>query len=183
MTNKKPGLPESFSIEVDSPVDLGDYLDEERFGAENAPLKTTSDSEELEEEQSLGTRSIKSFKISKAALKQANILHDKEGKLESERLATNTKARTATRKQINMKPETLRKAEELLWIIRERGPQRDAAASELFDAIMAALYEARDQIDLSTVSKRGRWGSPTAAAFVTSLRSAFTEAISKRNSL
>ena len=46
---------------------------------------------------------------------------------------------------------------------------------------MLALYEAMEQIDLSNVPARGRWGTPTAQAFPISLKSAFQAAIAEHH--
>lgn len=85
------------------------------------------------------------------------------------------------RKQVNMKPETMRKIEELLKIVRNRGPQRTAAMSEVFDALISVLYEVRDSIDFAGVPKRGQWGSATASAYVSALGKSFSKAITERH--
>src|SRR5207249_1169648 len=57
--------------------------------------------------------------------------------------------------------------------------QPNAKASEMFHGLVLALYEAQDLLDLSAVLPRGRWGSPTARAFVVALKNAFAEAVAK----
>jgi hypothetical protein len=91
-----------------------------------------------------------------------------------------TRARNAPpRKQVNMNPETLRMVEELLDFVQTYGGQNDTKASELFEALVLTLYEAREQLDLSRVPPRGRWGSPTARAFPTALKNTFQAAIAR----
>jgi len=81
------------------------------------------------------------------------------------------------RKQINMKPETLRKAEELVAHVQRFSVQKDAKASEVFDALVELLHDAKKHLDVSSVPPRGQWGTPTARGFRTSLKNAFAEAI------
>ena len=81
------------------------------------------------------------------------------------------------RKQINMRPETLDRARELLWLVQEYGPQPDAKASEMFEALVDLLYEARGRLDLSDVPLRGKWGDPSAREFPQHLKRAFVDAI------
>jgi hypothetical protein len=81
------------------------------------------------------------------------------------------------RKQVNMNPETLRMVDELLAYIQAYSGQKDTKASEMFQALIAALYEARELLDFSGVLRRGRWGSPTARAFPVALKNAFGAAV------
>ena len=169
MSDKKPGLPASFRIEVESPVDLGDYLDE-GFGNE----RVTDEAELVE--SSLPENSSAPLASEVGATEE---VAPQPARRNGE-VPTPKREAEPPRKQINMRPETYKKAEELLAIIQVRGPQRDAAASEMFDAMISALYQAKDRLDLSGVPKRGRWGTPTASAFIESLSRAFSEAISSK---
>ena len=81
------------------------------------------------------------------------------------------------RKQLNLSPETLRMIDELLAMIQRYSGQKDAKASEMFHALVSALYEARERLDLQNIPPRGRWGTPTARAFPTALKDAFQDAI------
>ncbi len=85
----------------------------------------------------------------------------------------------APRKQLNMNPETLRMVDELLHYLQVYSVQKDAKASEMFHALVAALYEARELLDFSEVQPRGRWGTPTARAFPILLKNAFQSAIAE----
>jgi hypothetical protein len=76
-----------------------------------------------------------------------------------------------------MTPETLRMVEEILDYVRTYSVQKDTKASEVFHALVLALYEARDFLDLSHVQPRGRWGTPTAAAFPIAIKNAIQAAI------
>lgn len=160
MANKrKPGLPDTFNLAVSDPVSLGDYLDDDAGFVAPIPVK-------------------KETRIEEPKIPKVKVEPDKrEVRVSEDEKPKKKREVEPPRKQVNMKPETLRRADELLSLIQEKGPQRDAATSEMFDAIIAACYEARDHLSFSGVSKRGRWGSPTAAAFVASLSEAFAKAI------
>ena len=81
------------------------------------------------------------------------------------------------RKQVNMKPQTLQRAEELVQLFRTHGPQRDAGASELFQAIIDVVYDARAEIQFDRLIRRGRWGTDKARAASEVLRDVIEDAI------
>lgn len=83
------------------------------------------------------------------------------------------------RKQFNMAPETLRMIDELLAQIRMNSAERDVRASELVHALVLAVHEVRPFLDLSQVPPRGKWGSPSAAAFPVALKETFQKAVAK----
>jgi hypothetical protein len=76
-----------------------------------------------------------------------------------------------------MTPETLRMVDEILDYVRTYSVQKDTKASELFHALVLAIYEARDYLDLSRIQPRGRWGTPTAAAFPIAIKNAIQAAV------
>jgi hypothetical protein len=86
----------------------------------------------------------------------------------------------APRREISMTPEALRMSDELLDLVRSATGQRDAKANELFHAAILLLYEARGELALHRVPRRGRWGTPTARAFPVALKNAFLEAVLAR---
>jgi hypothetical protein len=83
------------------------------------------------------------------------------------------------RKQINTTPETQRMIDEIIDYVQTYSIQRDAKASEIFHALVLTLHESLEDLDLSNVPARGRWGTPTAQAFPITLKSAFKSAIAK----
>lgn len=86
----------------------------------------------------------------------------------------------APRREISMTPEALRMSDELLDMVQRATGQRDAKANELFHAVILLLYEARGELELHRVPRRGKWGTPTARAFPVALKSAFLEAVLAR---
>jgi hypothetical protein len=84
------------------------------------------------------------------------------------------------RREISMKPETLRRSNELLEVIRGGSGQRDTYPNELFDALVLLVYEVIDEIDTHAIPKRGRWGTPTARAYPIELKNAFLRALLRK---
>ena len=78
-----------------------------------------------------------------------------------------------------MTPETIRMVEELLSLIQQYSGQKDTKSSEMFYALVSALFEAKEHLDFRSVGQRGKWGSPAAKAFATNLKKAFQKAIAK----
>jgi hypothetical protein len=81
------------------------------------------------------------------------------------------------RLQINLTPDSERQVNELLEIISAQSAEKNVVFSELLNALILNLYEARGDLNVSRVPPRGRWGAPTAKSFPTALAQAFREAI------
>ena len=180
MDKKTRGLPPSFQLDVaraavDGPVQLGDYLDEEepslvsKTATQSLPIPKVV---ELSKSRSLEERTP-SFASPPLLQEQTRA-----------RLPVPKASRLPTsvpRKQVNMTPETLRMVDEILDFVQTYSVQKDTKASELFHALVLALYEARDYLDLSRVQPRGRWGTPTAAAFPIAIKNSIQAAIAARH--
>jgi len=177
---KTRGLPSSFQLDVaraavDGPVQLGDYLDEEesslvaKTATQPAPIQKVV---ELPKSRNLEERA--------PSLTSPPLFQEKA----RARLPVPKASRLPTsvpRKQVNMTPETLRMVDEILDYVRTYSVQKDTKASELFHALVLSLYEARDYLDLSRVQPRGRWGTPTAAAFPIAIKNSIQAAIAARH--
>ena len=181
MAERKRGLPPSFDLNVpqsvtQGPVQLGDYLDEEEGGpvAQAAPRPNVPS-------DIRGMRAVaRSAPLTPPTTgsPQPVLRPQPRPAPRPPHLST-----TVPRKQVNMTPETLRMVEALLNYVQTYSVQKDAKASELFHGLVLALYEAREHLDFSTVQPRGRWGTPTAAAFPIALKNAFQAAIADWHSL
>jgi hypothetical protein len=68
-------------------------------------------------------------------------------------------------------------AEALVEHVQTYSVQKDASMSDVFEALILAAYEAREELDLRRIRARGRWGTPTAAAFRIALKNAFQRAV------
>ncbi|TMA51827.1 MAG: hypothetical protein E6J80_13005 [Deltaproteobacteria bacterium] len=175
MDKKTRGLPPSFQLDVaraavERPVQLGDYLDEEEAAPVAKPV-APPDPTAAPAELPRGRHTEPAAPSTSAPVHQARV-RPRFPVPKPTRLAT-----TVPRKQVNMTPETLHMVDEILDYVRTYGVQKDTKASELFHALVLALYEARDYLDLSRVQPRGRWGTPTAAAFPTAIKNAIQAAI------
>lgn len=166
MAKNERGLPSSFGLDVDSPADLGDYLEDE-IPPFFTPKVNQNGEADVKSETQDNVVSISTNKEKVASTPSEVKKETRRKKREVE----------PPRKQVNMKADTLRKVDELLFEIRQKGVQKDAAASEMFDALISALYDSRHNIDYSNIPKRGQWGSETAEAFIDSLSLAFARAI------
>jgi hypothetical protein len=174
------GLPPSFSLDIpdptpDPPVQLGDYLDE----VDAAPLVPSKPALPRREETSPKVVEMRRPTEPKAEPSSPPAPSESSEPTGTKSAAQRRrkKIKGPARKQINASPETLRMIEELIDHVQTYSVQKDAKASEVFHALVLALYEAREFIDLSDVPARGRWGTPTAKAFPILLKNAFQDAI------
>ena len=180
MDKKTRGLPPSFQLNVargavNGPVQLGDYLDEEDSPSTIMPTLPPRESQNDAVEKK--ERAYVKDPLSSAEPPVTQIQYRSQVPVpKPTRLPV-----TVPRKQVNMTPETLRMVDEVLNYVQTYSVQKDTKASELFHALVLALYEARDYLDLSRVQPRGRWGTPTAAAFPIAIKNAIQTAIAARH--
>jgi len=172
---KARGLPPSFQLDVarsvvNGPVELGDYLDEEEITSPTKP-NPQPPLEKTMVEMPRGSRREAAAQAASVAIPQVR-MRPRVPVPKPTRLAT-----SVPRKQVNMTPETLRMVDEILDYVRTYSVQKDTKASELFHALVLALYEARDYLDLSRLQPRGRWGTPTAGAFPIAIKNAIQAAM------
>jgi hypothetical protein len=162
MPKPERGLPKTFDIKVpDTPVQLGDYLDEQLANPQAEPAA----------EPRLPPDPVPPQPVAVPMPPPSAAPEPTPGP----RVAS--ARRGPPRKQFNMTPETLRMLDELLAHVRLHSAERDLRASELIHALVLAGFEVRPFLDLSGVSPRGKWGSATAAMLPLSLKEAFQAAI------
>jgi hypothetical protein len=179
MVKGRVGLPSEFKLNVEKPVEMGDYLDE--TGEVPSPIRLRkaerTAAKVIEAEQrvveSREDVSVRAVEPPKPVIDVIRL----RSKATETKPTVAKKQKTTPRRQINMSPKTLEAFAELVRYVQEYGPQPDAAASEVMDAIVSAHYEARDVLNLGGVPARGRWGSPTSQAFKDALSRAFTNAL------
>ena len=188
---KARGLPDSFKLNVSptisKPVELGDYLDDEipqpvrqpppaapAPVPERAPLQVVPDPEPVDDARAEEAQPDEPVRqpVERAERRARQVSPTPQPVAAPARLRT-----TVPRKQINMNPETLGMVDQLLDFVQTYSVQKDLKASELFHALVLAVFEAREGLDLSRVQPRGRWGTPTAAALPVALKNAFQKAI------
>lgn len=195
MAKFKPGIPDSFSLDVEPVRDLGDYLDEPR----PTPVVPKKEREETQAtpSQPPAVPAPEPVVVSQPVaqpptpvvtapvtqpvtaavvpplMTPANTVPEY---IEPQREERGGKEK-APRREISMTPEALRMSDELLEVIRNGSGQRDTKANELMHALVLLAYDVIDNIDPHTIPKRGRWGTPTARAYPFELRNAFLRAL------
>jgi hypothetical protein len=171
------GLPPDFDLDlpVEKPVELGDYLDEELLPRRSETAATEVRAPEVPPPP---PPSVPAPPAAVPAIAPLPVYTPQPGYLTRQQLRPGS----IPRKQLNATPETMRMLEELLMQIRQQSMEKDVRTSEVFHAMVLAVYEARPFLDLSAVPPRGRWGSPTAASLPVALKNAFTAAIAKGRS-
>jgi hypothetical protein len=204
MAKSRAGLPEGFQINLDSPSDLGDYLDEgfeqEAVRAQLARQRPVVSPVQRPVERAPeppprvvapGPRPVTPQRAPQptmqprpqlisndplpAAERNEHVLNLAEAR---RRVAPRSQVhRRPERIQFNMQPETQKMFGELVEFVQRYSLQEDAKASEILDALVSMLHQSRDELSLHDVPRRGKWGTPTARAFPTALGNAFARAI------
>lgn len=197
MAKNKPGLPEGFEIDLNSPSQLGDYLDEDFAGnaaraiaARRAPVATPKPAMPPPPVAALvpePAARIASPPRPPLPAEQAPLPPRSEPVIdlaEARRrpMTKNPPLRRPGRMQFNMRPETAKMFGEIVEFVQRYSLQNDAKASEIFDAVISVLHDAKEEMAFNDVPRRGKWGTPTARAFPTALGNAFARAISSRYS-
>lgn len=194
MAKGNRGLPPSFKLDIPDqggPVQLGDYLDEVDAApvarpAAPRPAPQTNPPAPAPEPTS-PSENVVEFRRPHVAAEDAprgvERGESRPAPQSDEPAAPKRRRRripkAPPRKQINTTPETQRMIDEIIDYVQTYSIQRDAKASEIFHALVLTLHESLEEMDLSNVPARGRWGTPTAQAFPISLKSAFKAAIAK----
>lgn len=189
MAKNKPGLPEGFELNLDGPVQLGDYLDEDF--SENTARVVAAKRARVEPPPQVATLAeptppppapraqVVVAPPTPAPTPQPR--HDSVLDLgearRSRSLGRAPSFRRPERVQLNMRPETVKMFNEIVEFVQRYSLQNDAKASEIFDAVINVLHESKEELSFGDVPRRGKWGTPTAKAFPTSLGNAFARAI------
>ena len=193
MAKQNRGLPPSFKLDIpdSGPVHLGDYLDEvdaapvaRPVAPRPAPQQAPSPAPSA---PGPASENVVEFRGPRVATEEApggvERAESRPAPPPAEPVAPRRRRRripkAPPRKQINTTPETQRMIDEIIGYVQTYSVQRDAKASEIFHALVLTLHESLEELDLSNVPARGRWGTPTAQAFPISLKSAFKSAIAK----
>lgn len=202
----KPGIPSSFSLNVEPVSDLGDYLDEpppsprpqrkvvetpaaivqpqpapQVIATPPPPSQPVPVVEQRPVEQPAASVAI-APQIRPQPQQVAPTLAVQRPQMNddvADREERGSRPK-GPRREISMTPETLRMSDELLDVIRSGSGQRDTKANELFHALVLLVHEVRDELDPHAIPKRGRWGTPTARAYPLELKNAFLRALLKK---
>jgi hypothetical protein len=202
----KGGLPAGFNLSVSSdelvgkPVQVGGYLDEDPMlelikaqrqarGAVpaqtyQAPVAPTSQAPTAPEVRSaeLYTQAptAVTFEQPPVPTQNSNAAISVPLNQDQPQAATpkEKKVRPPIRRlQVNLTPDSERQINELIDMISAQSAEKNITFSEIVNALILNLYEARSDLNVSRVPVRGKWGAPTAKSFPTALSQAFREAI------
>lgn len=175
------GLPPGFDLDIggDAPVKLGDYLDEETsipvIPRRPAPARVEKSAPKPEAKVQARGEEVRGVAPAKAAMPSI------EPPTPPAPLAVVTqRLRKPPRREVNLRPDTQRMFDELIEYVRAYSAEPHATASEVFHALVTVLYQAKEDVDLRHVPRRGKWGSVTAKSFPDALANAFAEGISRR---
>lgn len=185
MARTKPGLPEGFDLDLDSPSKLGDYLDEDlsanavRAIAAKQRVTTQVAPVEVERVEVPPPRPRVVPTVSRLSqVRTDDVLNIADARRRNAQKSQ--VARRPERMQFNMRPETLKMFEEIVDYVQRYSLQDDAKASEILDAMIGVLYQSREEMVFNDVPRRGKWGTPTARAFPAAIGNAFARAIANR---
>lgn len=143
---KKKGMLEGFDLlgdedKPDEPVHVGDYLEETTAAPrpKAAPAKPSAPAE-------------------KKRSKPANDKKSAEKKFVEKGVAQPLQS-TSGRTRLNITEEQRDKLDEIVWEMHRVGPERYLKASEVVDALICVLHDAREHLDMGMVRRRGKFGS------------------------
>ncbi len=159
MAIRKTGLPKGFTFEVDkpnedAPVRSGDYLDEMLSPSKitsNVPNSIEPSVPTKQEDISPTEKTIVTKKISMPA--------------------------TPQRTRINITMDRRTRLGKIVDHMAKFGPEPDVRASEVVEALILALYDHREHLDMSNVRRRGRYGSASHKNFPIALAESVAEAM------
>lgn len=156
MARRRPGLPEGFDLgitnpESEKPIRTGDYLDE----IDTQPVVVRAPTPPPVQNGQ-----------SKAEVKPPRSRPKKS--------ASTSPSRT----RLNVSTDGQRKLDAIWARMREFGPEPTLRKSEIIEAMILATYDARDQLDLSNVRRRGKYGSATHKNFPIALAESIKRAMS-----
>ena len=204
MAKSKSGLPEGFNLSVSSndlvgkPVQVGGYLDEDpmlellkiqrqmRASTQPAPVEISAPPPQappmpepmVRADIGASTQPVTAQQQFAQAQVQLNSAVPMNQDYATPPAPRERRVRAPIRRlQINLTPDSERQVNELMEIISSQSAEKNIMFSEILNALIHNLYEARADLNVSRVPLRGRWGAPTAKSFPIALAQAFKEAI------
>jgi len=169
MPKRERGVPEGFKLDVPkqvlnrAPVEPPDYLDEAVADKEPPPARHNPPAPAL----------------ARTREPQRPEPTPQPAQVVPFRARDTRVGRRPARAQVNLTVDAQAMFAELMAHFSRYGVQKDLASSELFEALIASLYEAKGELDLASVPPRGQWGTSNARAFRTHLKRAVIEAIGR----
>lgn len=174
MARRKAGLPEGFDLGItkpdEKPIRSGDYLDE--IDPRPAGLSLTPNAEPDAPSNPSETPKRKPRGEAKPPPTSIARTPSPNGVAKAE---NSSPART----RLNVSTEGQRRLDAIWERMKEYGPEPTLRKSEIIEAMILATYDARDQLDLSNVRRRGKYGSATHKNFPIALAESIKGALSE----
>jgi (2Fe-2S) ferredoxin len=176
MAKQKAGLPDGYDLRVtsselkDAPASLSGYLDDERpqYIPPAEPVRTIP--------QQIAKPAVE---VVPSRVSYQETVSPKVREIRKEEVSQGKPQREKVRRlQINISPDVERKGEELLELLGRQSPDGRVTVSELMQALILNLYDARDNIN-GRLPERGRWGTSSAKSYPAELAIVLREAILK----
>lgn len=141
---KKKGLLDDFDLlgdddKPDEPVHVGDYL-EETTAKQPAPANKPRQ------------------QATKPTAKRPAAEKPQKPRREAAQPAPNPQT-TSGRTRLNITDEQRDKLDEIVQEMQRVGPERYLKASEVVDALVSVLHDAREHLDMGMVRRRGKFGT------------------------
>lgn len=148
---RKAGMPQGFTLELDrpdedAPVRSGDYLDEV-LAPPRKPTPTPTEAP---------TASPPPAPDSKVEVKA-----EPSPPPASTVAKVTASPATVSRTRLNVTAEGRKRLGGIVDHMKRFGPEPDVRASEVIEALILAMYEHREHLDMSNVRRRGKYGSAT----------------------
>lgn len=183
MTEVRRGLPNNYRLEVTEedmeggPADLGDFLDD--MSVQVRPQRPAPNEMRAPEAQPKVALRIAPTTSIPSDTSIAEASPDGRALAEDEREVAQSKviSKRPGRKQINMSLSTQNMLQELLEIIGRYSQEPNPTSSELLQALISALFDAKKMLKLSSLPARGAWGSKTAEIYQSCLKAEVMNAI------
>ena len=171
MAKPSRGLPDDFSLSLPDnvPVTIGDFLEEE---PPPLPVRKTPP---RPQPQPVVERFVPAAELREEVVRENR--EEQRAPRPVRPVPRNSQQPSVIRYQLNLTNRTKQMLEELVEHVCTYSPESDARVSEVFQAIIALLHNAKEELELSALPRRGAWGSVTAKNFPGALSKAFEQAI------
>ncbi|MEL7484317.1 MAG: hypothetical protein AAFN41_08170 [Planctomycetota bacterium] len=184
MAKRKAGIPEGFKLDIEKPADRpirsGDFLDEIDGLPAGAGISTAIAEPPPASRRETPPPTTETKPAPKALPEPAGITPPPAK--DQEEPATEQPPRKSPaikRGKLNVSADGERRLDAIWDRMREFGPEKTLRKSEIIEALIIAAYDSRDQLDLSNVRRRGKYGSTTHKNFPIALAESVKRAIAE----
>ena len=177
MAKRKAGIPEGFKLDIEKPTNkpirAGDFLDEIDGLPAGAGISTAI------ADTPPAPRRVTAPPITEAKPSPKATPEPEPSQKSSQADETPRKSPAIKRGKLNVSADGERRLDAIWDRMREFGPEKTLRKSEIIEALIIAAYDSRDQLDLSNVRRRGKYGSTTHKNFPIALAESVKRAIAE----